>query len=225
MTDVDQEVEFVAKPLHNSLHLPLGVEILLAASSRLWQSQLHLGLLTCRFASAGVQRRGVPCGAATQIGHHTGQPPNHGVETDPHRGQMGRMPQDVQKPRQIPVMRNLGLGLHTKQPTERGIASQFGQTAVIRGMPQQGGQHGDAPEDGDRIVVPSMPPRLPQSLQQGSVGDSLQTTADRLQGGRILERCPSKQRLRGCDPHSRDVSSTRALVYIAIDTPCKGGMG
>ena len=157
MTDVDQEVELVAEPLHNSLHLPLGVEILLAASSRLWQSQLHLGLLTCRFASAGVRRRGVPCGAAPQIGHHTGQPPNHGVETDPHRGQMGRMPQDVQKPRQIPVMRNLGLGLHTKQPTERGIASQFGQTAVIRGMPQQGGQHGDAPEDGDRIVVPSMP--------------------------------------------------------------------
>ena len=68
MTDVDQEVELVAEPLHNSLHLPLGVEILLAASSRLWQSQLHLGLLTCRFASAGVQRRGVPCGAAPRSG-------------------------------------------------------------------------------------------------------------------------------------------------------------
>src|SRR5271157_1950001 len=122
-------------------------------------------------------------------------------------------------------MGNLGLGLHPEQPTERGIVPQFGQAGVIGGMPQQGGQRGDAPEDGDWIVVPSMPPRLPQSLQKGGVGDSLQTTADRLQGGRILERCPSKQRLCGGDPHSRDVSSTRALVYIAIDTPCKGGVG
>ena len=93
------------------------------------------------------------------------------------------------------MMRDLGRGLHTEQPTERWIASQFGQTAVIRGMPQQGGHHGDAPEDGDRIVVPSMPPRLPQPLKQGSVGDSLQTTADRLQEG---ESSSVAQATRGC---------------------------
>ena len=138
---------------------------------------------------------------------------------------MGRMPQDVEEPRQIPVMGDLVLGLDTKEPTERGIASEFGEATVIGGMPQQGGQHGDAPEDRDRIVVPAPPARVPQSLQQGSVGDGLKTAADGLQGGRILERCPSKQRLRGRDPHGRDVSSTGALVYIAIDTPCKGGVG
>ena len=45
MTDIDQEMELVAEPLHDSLHFPLGVEILLAASTGLWQSQLRLGLL------------------------------------------------------------------------------------------------------------------------------------------------------------------------------------
>ena len=59
MTDIDQEMELVAEPLHDSLHFPLGVEILLAASTGLWQSQLRLGLLTRRFATAGVQRRGI----------------------------------------------------------------------------------------------------------------------------------------------------------------------
>ena len=58
----------VAEPLHDSLHFPLGVEILLAASTGLWQPQLRLGLLTRRFATAGVQRRGIPGGARPRSG-------------------------------------------------------------------------------------------------------------------------------------------------------------
>ena len=135
------------------------------------------------------------------------------------------MPQDVQKPRQIPVLWDLGLSLHTEQPTERGIAPQFGQAGVIRGMSQQGGQHGDAPEDGDGIVIASMSPRLPQPFEQEGVGDRLQTTADRLQGGRVLEHCPGKQRLCDGDPHSRTDSFSGLPVYIAMNTPCKGGVG
>jgi len=52
---------------------------------------------------------------------------------------MGGMTQDVEKPGEIPVMRNLGLGLHAEETTQCGIATQFGEADVLRGMPQKRG--------------------------------------------------------------------------------------
>ena len=136
---------------------------------------------------------------------------------------MGRMPQDVQKPRTDSSDEESGLGLHTKQPTERGIASQFGQTAVIRGMPQQGGARrrpGGRRPDSRPFHAPAL--RSPCSREASGIASRQRRTVSKEGDPRAL---PKQTEARGCHPHSRDVSSTRALVYVAIDTPCKGAWG
>jgi hypothetical protein len=135
MAHVDQEVELVAEPLHDLLDLPVGVEILLATAGRLRQSQPHLGLLTRLVPTPSGQRRGVSGRAMSQVGHHRGQPPNHRIETRPHRGQVDGVPQDVKEPREIPVMGDLLFGLDSEQSLQRGITADFGEAGVIRGMP------------------------------------------------------------------------------------------
>ncbi len=70
-----------------------------------------------------------------QVRHHGGQPPDHRIETRPHRGQVGGVSQDVEEPREIPVMGDLLLGLDPEQSLQRGVAADFGEAGVIRGMP------------------------------------------------------------------------------------------
>ena len=55
-------------------------------------------------------------------------------------------------------MGDLVLGLEPEQAMQCGIAADFGQAGVIRSVPQQGGQHRDAPEQRDGIVVPPASP-------------------------------------------------------------------
>jgi hypothetical protein len=106
MTDVDQEMELVAKPLHDLLHFPLGVEVLLrplaGCSSPTFISAF------CRFGST---RRSVPSEPTPKVGNHCLQAPNHRIETRSHRGQMGGVPHDAKEPREVPVMGDLDLSL------------------------------------------------------------------------------------------------------------------
>jgi hypothetical protein len=135
------------------------------------------------------------------------------------------VPQDVEEPREIPVMGDLLLGLDPEESMQRGVAADFGEAGVIRGMPQERGEHGDAPEEGDGIVVSAASPRLPQTPQESGVGDGLETAADRSQGGRILQGRPGEQGLSIRDPHRRNGSLDRDPVYIAMNPPCKGAVG
>ena len=135
------------------------------------------------------------------------------------------MPQDVEEPREIPVMGDLLLGLDPEESIERGVAADFGEAGVIRGMPQERGEHGDAPEEGDGIVVPAASPRLPQTLQEGGVGDGLETAADRPQGGRILQGRPGEQGLSLRDPHRRNGSSAEDPSLHRDESPVQGGCG
>src|ERR1700694_4728225 len=160
-----KEMELVAEPLHDALDAPLGIEILLATPGGLGQSQPRLLLLAGGIAPARVQGRGIAGQAAAQVGDPTDQALPPAVEAVVDRGQVDGVPQDVEEPREIPVVRDLGLGLDAEEAAERGIAAELGQTGLVRGVPQQGGQHGDPPEDGDRIIVPA-----PAACNRGALG-------------------------------------------------------
>jgi hypothetical protein len=135
------------------------------------------------------------------------------------------MPQDVEEPREIPVMGDLLLSFDPEESMQRGVAADFSEAGVIRGMPQERGEHGNAPEEGDGIVVPPASSSLPQTPQERGVRDGLETSADRPQGGRILQGRPGKQGLSIRDPHRRDGSDDGYRVYIAMNPPCKGAVG
>jgi hypothetical protein len=76
-----------------------------------------------------------------------------------HRGQVDRVPQGVEGPPEVPMVGDPGLGVDAERAAERGMAAEFGQAGLVRGMPQPGRQDGDAPEDGDRVIVAAPAPR------------------------------------------------------------------
>ena len=77
---------------------------------------------------------------------------------------MGRVPEDVEESRKIPVLGDLVLSLNAQEPAQGRIAADFPEASVIRGVPQQRSHQGDAPEDGDRKIIAAAAPRVPQPL-------------------------------------------------------------
>ena len=66
---------------------------------------------------------------------------------------------------------------------------------------------------------------LPQTAQDSGVRDRLETTADRPQGGRILQGRPRKQRLGIRNPHGCNGSQRGPPIYISSDPPPKSRLG
>jgi hypothetical protein len=51
-----------------------------------------------------------------------------------------------------------------REAAQRRIAADFAEASVIGGMAQQRGHQGDAPKDGDREIIATAPPRMPEPL-------------------------------------------------------------
>ena len=83
---------------------------------------------------------------------------------------MSRVPKDVEEPREIPMLGDLIIGLDPQESLQRRIAPDFGQAGVIGGVPQQRREHGDAPEQRDRVVVAAAAPRPAEALEQAASG-------------------------------------------------------
>ena len=100
------------------------------------------------------------------------------------------------------MVRDLGLRLNAQPAPQRGIAAEFGQAGLVRGMAEQRGQDGDAPEDRDWVIVATAAPRRAQPLEDRRVGNGLKTAADGAQGRAILEAGPVEEGLRSHDSHT-----------------------
>ena len=72
---------------------------------------------------------------------------------------------DFEKARDVPTLRNPLLGLDADQPGQGWIATKFSQASLKGRVAQGNGQHHDAPEHTDRIVIASPAPGDVQALQ------------------------------------------------------------
>jgi hypothetical protein len=105
------------------------------------------------------------------------------------------------------MMRDLGRGLDTDEPSQRRIAAHLLEAGFMRRVPEQVGQQDDAPERGDGLIITSPTARGAECLEDGGVGDRLEGASDRTEGGAVLEFVPSEQGLGHRDPHPPDPPS------------------
>ena len=135
------------------------------------------------------------------------------------------MPEDIEEPREIPMLGDLIVGLNPQETFQRRVAAHLAEASVIGGVAQQGGEQCDAPEQCDRKVVAAAAPRSSEPLQERGVGDGLNASAHDAQSGRVFECRPGKQRLSDVDPHRSESPLLRALIIHRDKSPTQGGRG
>jgi hypothetical protein len=108
---------------------------------------------------------------------------------------MGFFAQDGEETGDVVGAWNLVFGFDADEEGQRGIALQFFEAGIDDGVAKDDGQKERAPEDGDGKVVASFAARVAEGLEQGVIGDDFEEPANGLQGGRIFEQVPGKERL------------------------------
>jgi hypothetical protein len=94
-------------------------------------------------------------------------------------------PQDLEEPREVPLLRHVGLAWDPDEAPQRGVAPEVPQAGVEGGVPQEDRQQDDAPEGLDRVVVAAVAARAAKGVQQSSVRHDGQEVANGQKAGAV----------------------------------------